>query len=101
MSHEFPSIWITLTENNRSISNIAGFYRQWSYKGDTTETTMVKQIKTFINQIESASNKSDKIIITGDANLDANKWDSTNFLHKNVSIEKLPTAMWYKHPSNR
>ena len=52
-----------------------GFYRQWSFAGDTSERMQINQMKNFAIQIETISKKCDRLIITVDANLFAFKWD--------------------------
>ena len=44
----------------------------------------IEQIKIFANQIDEKSKEYDKLIITGDSNLCANKWnnETDNGLHK-------------------
>ena len=74
MSAKFPSIWLELTESNKSPICIAGFYRQWSSSTDKSEKMQIEQIKIFANQIDEKSKEYDKLIITGDSNLCANKW---------------------------
>ena len=88
ISCDFPSICLSLSEPFKSPTLISGFYRQWSCNGKLTELKQIKQIKVFVNQIEQAARITDKIIITGDANLCANKWNLPDFLHKSIHMLK-------------
>ena len=87
MTDSFPSIWIELKQNSGENILISGFYREWANNQDKSMEGQITRIKAFSKQIEQASesNKNKNIIIMGDANLDINKWDDLNFLHKNVS----------------
>ena len=51
----------------------------WSHKGDKSETMQITQAKEFASQIEAATNKYSKVIITGDANLCSRKWNEDNY----------------------
>ena len=37
MSEDFPSIWLEMSASNSNPICVAGFYRQWSHKGDKTK----------------------------------------------------------------
>ena len=71
MSSEFPSIWFQLESPNGKPICIAGFYRQWSHNGDKSETV---------------TKKCNRVIITGDANLCALKWNDEKYLKNNIAI---------------
>ena len=45
----------------------------------------MQRMEIFCEQIVKANNKNVDIIILGDSNLDANKWDDSSFLHANVA----------------
>ena len=86
-SADFPSLWIEL--ENESGKNVicAGFYREWSPKGDGSIQAQVKSIEIFTRQIEVATLEGKSILIMGDANLCNLKWDLPGFLHRKVSDE--------------
>ena len=83
---EFPSIWLELTATNKKPIVIAGFYRQWSSKGDKSEKMQIKQVKDFAIQIESIAKKCNRVIITGDANLCSLKWNDEKYIKENIAI---------------
>ena len=41
MSTEFPSIWLQTKSTNEKPICIAGFYRQWSFKGDKSTIFLI------------------------------------------------------------
>jgi exonuclease III len=45
----------------------------------------ISQLKKFTKQIEHATSDGSKVIITGDANLCAMRWNETNYTHKNIA----------------
>ena len=68
MDTNFASIWIEVNMfQNRML--FAGFYREWSYDGSKTESSQLEGLSKFANQIERATNQSNKCVIVGDANL--------------------------------
>ena len=85
MQERYPSIWIELQDKRGSRSLIGGFYRQWSLDGKLTVPEQVKQIEIFCEQINSAALLTDKIVITGDANLCAEKWLQDNYDKRSVA----------------
>ena len=88
MHGDFPSIWIELLELGKKKKQIiGGFYRVWNHKNDKTEKGLIERINIFTDQIDrAAAEKNTRILITGDADLDSNKWDSVHFSGHNVAI---------------
>ena len=81
MDTNFASIWIEVNMfQNRML--FAGFYREWSYDGSKTESSQLEGLSKFANQIERATNQSNKCVIVGDANLCSQKWRDPNYTHK-------------------
>ena len=62
---------------------MSGFYREWSHEGIKNEEVQIKGITCFADQIESASfNRKHEVLIMGDANLDAQRWEDPKFVNK-------------------
>ena len=85
MQESFPSIWIETQDKHGSKSLIGGFYRQWSSNGQLTVPEQVKQMEIFCNQVNTSAAKYCKLIITGDANLCAEKWLLDDYDRKSVA----------------
>ena len=86
MSCEFPSIWVDYTSDpNTKPMRIAGFYRVWTQDSVKNTGCQMAAIKVFTSQLEIASENQNNVIIMGDANLCAEKWLSSSFLHKKVA----------------
>ena len=89
MSQNFPLIWLDIKNKLEMPYTVAGAYREWSPKGSKTEASQLESLTTLLNQIDTVSEKSEKVVVTGDTNLDSNKWLVAKFLHKNLSIPLL------------
>ena len=87
MSNSFPSIWLETTNEQNQSRLICGFYREWSNEGLLSTEAQVAAIKILTNQIENADLEKKSIIVMGDANVCASKWNESNFKHKNVAEE--------------
>ena len=85
MSTIFPSIWIEIGEKSQSSVSIGGFYREWSHNGEKSDASQLSMMEMFATQIERACSTHKKVLITGDAILDKNKWNSPGFLYKHVA----------------
>ena len=85
MSNTFPSIWLEAQDEFKSKSMFGGFYRQWSDDGKLSVPDQVSQIEEFCDQINRANSETEKIVVTGDANLCANKWLSDDYDRKSVA----------------
>ena len=55
MSTEFPSIWLQTKSTNEKPICIAGFYRQWSFKGDKSEKMQIDTVILCIQLIQSCT----------------------------------------------
>jgi hypothetical protein len=73
------TVWVTLNAHKRlgqshGAVTIGGIYRQWSHKGNLLtadeERVQVESIKV---QLERAKAKSDRVVITGNFNLNTHK----------------------------
>ena len=49
-------------------------------------------LKIFLEQIEKAAKENKSIIILGDANLDSEPWDKSEFIHRSLA-EELKLAL--------
>ena len=74
MSASFPSIWLEIQDQRLSKSMIGGLYRQWSNNGIRSTALQVEEIEAYCEQINRASYPNCRMIITGDVNLDSEKW---------------------------
>ena len=74
MNDKFPSIWIEINKPGNNCILLGGFYRTWTHKLENSEESQLKRAEEFMNQIELAASTNANIIITGDSNLDANKY---------------------------
>ena len=84
MSKEFPSIWFEYrADQNKKSTLLAGFYRVWTQDGE--KVNQLERMKVFNDQIDSAFENNNNMIIFGDANLCANKWLSPDFGNKKVA----------------
>ena len=79
MSNEFPSIWCEEKRENGKNVLICGFYREWSSEGIRSAEAQRKSVSLFTKQIELASKENKSVIILGDANLCALKWEYPEF----------------------
>ena len=75
MSPNFPSIWVEEEIELGKNIIIGGFYREWSIDGTVSSTNQTTAIKIFTSQMEAASRENKSIIVLGDANICAIKWD--------------------------
>ena len=75
---------------------LGGLFRQWSVNGKLTVPEQVKQIEVFCNQINRAAQDCCKVIVTGDVNLWAEKWQSEDFDQKSVAqpLLQISGAKW-------
>ena len=71
----FPSIWLELKQNHKHNILICGFYREWSNDGLLNTQDQLDAIRILTSQIEKADAEGKKIVVLGDANLCASKWD--------------------------
>ena len=85
MSADFPSVWLEVVDKWKSSTIIGGFYRQWSSSGVRSRGTQIEEIETFCNQIDKIATTNSNLIITGDANLCAEKWQRSDYDHKGVA----------------
>ncbi len=81
MDTTFAFIWIEVNMFRNEML-FAGFYREWSYDGSKTESSQLEGLNKFANQIERATNQSNKCVIVGDANLCSQKWRDPYYTHK-------------------
>ena len=63
---------------------ISGFYRVWTHNKENSEASQVTRMDIFVNQIKTAAETKNDLIIMGDANLDANKWNKANYIHAKI-----------------
>ena len=91
MTSEFPSIWCEENRENEKNVLICGFYREWSTDGIRSAEAQKKSINLFTDQIEKASKENKSIIILGDANLCALRWEYPEFGQHLIAEEILGT----------
>ena len=96
MTESFPSIWIEINDKHKSKTLLGGFYRQWTNDEKKTVARQVEEIEEFCKQINEACTPNCKMIITGDANLCAQKWKLADFDKKKrcQSSFGVPGAEW-------
>ena len=80
-------LWLETTNEQNQSRLICGFYREWSNEGLLSTEAQVAAVKILTNQIETADLEKKSIIVMGDANVCASKWNESNFKHKNVAVE--------------
>ena len=85
MSASFPSIWLEIQDQRLSKSMIGGLYRQWSNNGNRSRALQVEEIETYCEQISQAASTNCRMIITGDVNLDSEKWLSDDYDKKSIA----------------
>ena len=85
MSTSFPSIWLEIQDHSSSKSMIGGVYRQWSNNGISSTALQVEEIETYCEQINRASHPNGRMIITGDVNLDSEKWLADDYGKKRIA----------------
>ena len=78
MSTEFPSIWVEYRNLKEAKYLIGGFYRVWSKDGLNSEADQLKRLQIFTHQINLATEKCERLIILGDANVCSIKWADPN-----------------------
>ena len=79
MDKNFPSIWLEIKQNHRKNLLICGFYREWSKDGLLNSEEQLSAIKILTSQIEKSDAESKNIVILGDMNLCASKWNDHDF----------------------
>ena len=82
MSSEFPSIWMELQRSNEQNILISGCYREWTNEGLLSVEEQVKAVKILTSQMEKADSEKKPIIMLGDMNLCAKKWNDADFNKK-------------------
>jgi hypothetical protein len=87
ISPDFPSKWVEWENTNSKNTLVCGFYREWTQVGRTTDRDQCELLETLADQISIASSESKDIIMLGDANLDSEKWNQTNYRHFKVATE--------------
>ena len=85
MSASFPSIWLEIQDQRLSKSMIGGLYRQWSNNGIRSTALQVEEIEAYCEQINRASYPNCRMIITGDVNLDSEKWLADDYDKKSIA----------------
>ena len=96
MSKKFPSIWLELKQNHKQNILLSGFYREWSNEGLLNVDEQLEAIKIFTKQIEKAASEQKRIIVLGDANLYASKWNDHDFKLKTVAeeVKSMKVFFW-------
>ncbi len=87
MSTEFPTIWLEIIRTNCKNLLVCGFYREWTRNDDSTEAGQSQRMKILIDQMERAAKENKSIIMMGDANLCAQKWDGEEYRLFNLAAE--------------
>ena len=101
MSEDFPSTWMEFNLPGETKKVAGGFYREWSHDGKGTDADQVKRMETFVGQIDKATAISKHVIILGDSNLCALKWNNAKFKYKAVvEILKVSLEQNGLHPRN-
>ena len=85
MAASFPSIWLEIQDQRLAKSMIGGVYRQWSNNGIRSTALQVEEIEMYCEQINRASSTNCRMLITGDVNLDSEKWLSDNYDKKSIA----------------
>ena len=85
MAETFPSIWLEIHDKHKSKTLLGGFYRQWTNDGIRSVPNQVEEMEEFCRQINEACTPNCKMIITGDANLCAQKWKLADFDKKSIA----------------
>ena len=75
MSTEFSTIWLEIIRTNYKNLLVWGFYQEWTKNNDSTEAGQSQRMKILIDQMERTAKENKSIIMMGDANLCAQKWD--------------------------
>jgi hypothetical protein len=79
MSTEFSTIWLEIIRTNYKNLLVWGFYQEWTKNDDSTEAGQSQRMKILIDQMERTAKENKSIIMMGDANLCAQKWDERLF----------------------
>ena len=87
MSSKFPSIWLEIEREHERNILACGFYREWSVDGQKTNQLQLASIKELTVQLETADSENVSIVMLGDVNLCAEKWNEEGFLHKPIAEE--------------
>ncbi len=64
-----------------------GFYQEWTRNDDSTEVGQLQRMKILNDQMERAAKENKSIIMMGDANLCAPKWDEEEYRLFNLAAE--------------
>ena len=83
MSEKFPSIWI---EAEKGLL-VCGFYREWTRNGIKSEEEQLRNLETLKGQMERATEERKEIIMMGDGNICANKWNDPQYKNHRVASE--------------
>jgi len=87
MSNEFPTIWLEIIRNKCKNLLVCGFYQELTRNDDSTEAGPSQRMKILIDQMERAAKENKSIIMMGDANLCAQKWDEDEYRLFNLASE--------------
>ena len=79
MSTQYPSIWLHLFKNNWKGLIVSGVYREWTHNEIKSTEEQMKNMEILTVQIEQVSEISQEVIILGDVNLDASKWNELKY----------------------
>ena len=90
-SHDFPSLWVEVENNNGANTICGGFYREWSPLGKSTIEAQVTAMEVFTEQIERATAENKTILILGDANLCSEKWKLPSYKFRRIAEELRET----------
>ena len=72
MSKELSTIWIEINRARQKNILCCGIYREWT--GEQPE-----EMKKICSQVKTATNEKKPMVVMGDINLDADKWNEINY----------------------
>ena len=84
MTTEIPTIWLELTGHRKVM--ICAVYREWSPK-DGSSAAASEAMDSLCSQIRKAATLSKNIIVMGDINLCSEKWNSSTYQHRGLSVK--------------
>ena len=78
MSKELSTIWIEIIRAEQKSILCCGIYREWT--GEQAE-----ELEKLCSQVKIAVKEKKSLVLIGDINLDADKWDDTNYKNKGLA----------------
>jgi len=84
MTHEIQSIWLEVLQGKKrkKPTLICGLYREWDHEGEKSLESQKNRLQILTEQVDRASEEKKHIVVLGDINLCARKWDDPDVCYR-------------------